>query len=97
MLKFLIGFLIGIFVGITLMCILQVAKKESERQWFYEEEKQHDKYGNSLGSELGYTGENCINCGRNRVIKYSKGKRICEKCSYDQDKKEYDFEYNKYI
>ncbi len=70
---------------------------ENKKEWFYEEEKQHDEYWNSLGRELGYTGENCINCGKNRVIKYSKGKRICEKCSYDQDKKEYDFEYNKYI
>ena len=39
--------------------------------------------------EIGYTGEECINCERVRVIKFDSGKRICEKCSFDQDKKEY--------
>lgn len=39
--------------------------------------------------EIGYTGEECINCGRVRVIKFESGKRICEKCSFDQDEKEY--------
>lgn len=46
---------------------------------------------------LGYTGENCINCGRLRVEKWSNGLRICEKCNYDQDKKEYSTEINDYF
>ena len=33
-----------------------------------------------LGNLLGYTGEQCPNCGRFRVEKWSCGKRICEKC-----------------
>lgn len=72
-------------------------KRNSITNWLDDEEKEYREYSNSLGEDLGYTGNSCINCGRNRIIKYSKGKRICEKCGYDQDKKEYDFEYNKYI
>lgn len=37
--------------------------------------------------EIGYTGEECIECGRVRVIKFESGKRICDKCSFDQDEK----------
>ena len=29
-----------------------------------------------------YTGEDCVNCGRNRVLTYSNGYEICEKCSW---------------
>lgn len=47
------------------------------------------KSNNNTDKEIGYTGEKCINCGRVRVIKFESGKRICEKCSFDQDKKEY--------
>ena len=65
--------------------------------WFDEEDRKHKEYLESLGNEIGYTGNNCINCGRNRVREYSKGKKICEKCYYNQDKKEYEFEYSKYI
>lgn len=61
------------------------------------EEKQYKKYLDNLGKQIGYTGENCIECGRNRVIKYSRGRRICEKCNFNQDKKEFDYEYRKYI
>jgi len=36
-----------------------------------------------------YTGEDCINCGRNRVEQSNKGRRVCEKCYMDQDTGEY--------
>lgn len=38
---------------------------------------------------LGYSDKECINCGRLRVEKYSDGTEICEKCNFDQNKKEY--------
>lgn len=38
---------------------------------------------------LGYSDKECINCGRERVEKYSDGTEICEKCNFDQNKKEY--------
>lgn len=36
-----------------------------------------------------YTGEDCNNCDRLRVEMWSDGKRVCEKCGWDQDAKEY--------
>lgn len=38
---------------------------------------------------LGYSDKECINCGRLRVEKYSNGTEICEKCNFEQNKKEY--------
>ena len=38
---------------------------------------------------LGYSDKECINCGRLRVERYSDGTEICEKCNFDQNKKEY--------
>lgn len=38
-----------------------------------------------------YTGENCINCGRNRVEKSNK-RRVCEKCHMNQDTGEYEID-----
>lgn len=35
-----------------------------------------------LGELIGYTGEECPNCGRVRVEKWSCGKHICEKCHW---------------
>lgn len=35
-----------------------------------------------LGEYIGYTGEDCPNCGRNRVEAWTCGKRICEKCHW---------------
>ncbi len=35
-----------------------------------------------LGDPTGYTGEPCPNCKRFRVINYSGGKQICEKCKW---------------
>jgi ribosomal protein L37AE/L43A len=40
-----------------------------------------------------YTGEACLNCGRHRVERLASGKRICEKCAWDQDTDEYSGEY----
>jgi len=31
-----------------------------------------------------YTGEPCVNCGRNRVALRKNGRFVCEKCSWDQ-------------
>lgn len=36
-----------------------------------------------------YTGENCKNCGRNRVMNCVNGRHVCEKCGWDADKNEY--------
>jgi len=45
--------------------------------------------GNDEPKYLGYSDKECINCGRERVEKYSDGTEICEKCNFDQNKKEY--------
>lgn len=65
-----------------------------EKLWKEEQEK-YKRYLSKLGKEIGYTGRNCVNCGRNRVLRYTNGKEICEKCCFDQNKKEYDFLYDK--
>jgi hypothetical protein len=38
-----------------------------------------------------YTGKRCLNtiCGRNRVMNCRNGRKICEKCGWDQDAKQY--------
>jgi len=43
---------------------------------------------------IGYTCDECMNCGRIRVEIYKSGKKICEKCDYDQDLK--NFTHDKY-
>ena len=43
-----------------------------------------------VGEEVGYTGEECVNCGRVRVLHYSKGLDICEKCRWCK-------QWNRYI
>lgn len=40
-----------------------------------------------------YTVDRCKHCGRLRVLKCANGKRICEKCGYDQDAEEFCEEY----
>lgn len=45
--------------------------------------------GKNKPQYLGYSDKECINCGRLRVEKYSDGIEICEKCNFDQNKKEY--------
>lgn len=39
----------------------------------------------------GYLAVRCSNCTRSRVELLANGKRICEKCHWDQDKHEYDY------
>lgn len=41
------------------------------------------------GKLIGYTGEECKNCGRVRVEQWENGDKVCEKCSWDQVKEEY--------
>ncbi len=36
-----------------------------------------------------YTGEPCNNCARNRVMNCKNGKKVCEKCGWDNVAKEY--------
>lgn len=36
-----------------------------------------------------YDGTTCENCGRPRVLLYANGRRICEKCNWDQDAHDY--------
>ena len=36
----------------------------------------------NFGEDEGYTGESCSKCCRYRVIHYSKGFDICEKCGW---------------
>ena len=48
-----------------------------------------------LGENLGYIGEPCPNCGRVRVIAYSGGKHICEKCAWCIEDNEY-FDWARY-
>lgn len=42
---------------------------------------------------LGYCENACNNpdCGRSRVIEYRTGKKVCEKCHWDQDANDCDF------
>lgn len=42
---------------------------------------------------LKYTGEDCPNCGRLRVERWTNGNRICEKCNWNLDKKKYEKSY----
>lgn len=43
---------------------------------------------------LGYINEECKNCGRQRVELWESGVKVCEKCNWDQDKEEYDFNFD---
>lgn len=38
-----------------------------------------------------YTGDNCVNCGRNRV-EQSNLRKVCEKCHVNQETKEYEYD-----
>jgi ribosomal protein L37AE/L43A len=38
---------------------------------------------------MGYTGKECVHCGRHRVVRYKSGMQVCEKCGTDQSTKEY--------
>lgn len=43
------------------------------------------------GKLIGYTDEECKNCGRLRVELWENGDKVCEKCNWNQDRGEYDF------
>ena len=44
-----------------------------------------------------YTGANCPNCNRNRLMKGEDGKSRCEKCAWCVEDNEYDFEFLEYM
>ena len=46
----------------------------------------------SLGKLIGYTADECPNCGRYRVEEWSCGKRVCEKCHWCIEDQNYYFE-----
>lgn len=55
-------------------------------------------YYKTRGDYLGYTGKECINCGRNRVERYSSEVEICEKCGIDQKTGQiYENKYGSYL
>ena len=49
-----------------------------------DELERRDNFFKEMGNLIGYTGENCVNCGRCRVEKWSSGLKICDKCGTDQ-------------
>jgi len=53
-----------------------------EKTWKQEAKEKEDWAGD-------YDGSDCPNCGRQRVIKCTNGKRRCEKCNYDADSNTY--------
>lgn len=46
-----------------------------------DEELESAKFERKYGADCGYVGD-CPNCGRVRLIKFSKGFHICEKCHW---------------
>jgi ribosomal protein L37AE/L43A len=61
-----------------------------------ESRKLEDERWSKLTHDYGfirYTGEDCTKCGRNRVELCRNGKRICEKCHWDQDAQSYSSEH----
>lgn len=42
-----------------------------------------------------YDGSECRNCGRVRVLKYDNGRRICEKCNWDQATDDYALDHDR--
>lgn len=43
------------------------------------------------GECLGYTEEECINCGRLRVELFENGDEVCEKCKFNQLTEDFEF------
>ncbi len=49
-------------------------------------------------SKIGdYINEDCVNCGRRRVMTGDDGKRRCEKCFYCVDDEDFDFDFMDYM
>lgn len=65
-----------------------LAREQEERsQWL---EVQRAKCGD-------YTGEDCPNCGRERIMRGADGKRYCEKCAWCIEDGKYDGDLLEYI
>ena len=60
------------------------------------EEIEEKEFFDKIGSEVGYTGEECTCCGRSRIIKYSNGYKFCEKCGTNQETRETDDQYRQF-
>ena len=41
-------------------------------------------------SPVEYIDEECVSCGRYRVEMYTDGRKVCEKCHYNQETNEFD-------
>lgn len=41
-----------------------------------------------------YDGTDCTKCGRQRVEKYANGRRVCEKCMWDQEAGDYAYDHH---
>lgn len=63
-----------------------------------EEIKKHDAFWAAMGKDEGYIDMDCPECGRHRMIHYSGGKTICEKCNWCiEDNEFYNWDYHEYI
>ena len=60
------------------------------------EEKEEKEFFDKIGSEIGYTGEECVSCGRSRIIQYSNGYKFCEKCGTNQKTGKIDDQYEQF-
>lgn len=59
-------------------------ERESSMTDHYDPDALHiDQHWSKQGAE--YDGTDCENCGRERVLRYDNGRRICEKCNWDQE------------
>lgn len=58
-----------------------------------EEDRLREEYFSKCGP---YTGDECPNCGRIRVMKGKDKKRRCEKCCWCIEDKEYDNAFYRY-
>lgn len=61
--------------------------------WYDEEEERYQEFWAGMGHEEGYIDKKCPKCGRHRVIHWSCGKDICEKCNWCQQTGKYMRDY----
>ena len=60
-----------------------------------EEAEKREAFWKALGEDEGYTEDDCPECGRHRLIHYSCGKTICEKCNWCvEDKDFFNWDYH---
>ena len=57
---------------------------------FESEDRERELREQHMPANDHYTGDSCENCARNRVELLKNGKKICEKCHWDQDTHKYD-------